>query len=201
VVERGARHVLLAAEQLKIFERAVLVVLILPPDAIALRNRTVRVFPNASVDELPISIRSASSVVRLIRDLADQVAVWIELHRSDRTKQSFGLAVALALLELRLAHAAAKPARPAQPLVARDLAFNEAVRGAKDSEALAFLCQYGGHVRRAFLHSEHGGFSIDHIPRPFEPRGDLRSWRVRVELSQEPQLAGIPRPIVVTCAV
>lgn len=100
-----------AAQALKIFERAVFVIAVLPPDPVAFRDRAVRVLPNAPVNKLPICAVRADAGIRLIRDLANEIAIRVELHSSDRQPVMLSRAGPLAFLELRLAHAPRRPSR------------------------------------------------------------------------------------------
>lgn len=133
MVKRDALHVLLPAEQLEIFQLAVAVVAVFPPDAIALRNRAVRILPNAPVHELPICAVSSDAGVRLIGDFANQIAISVELDRADRGPVAVRGSRSLAFFELCLAHAAGRPARSTDSLVRRHLPFVEAMRSADNA--------------------------------------------------------------------
>jgi hypothetical protein len=133
-LNRGALHVLLAAEQLEIFQLAVAVVAVFPPDAIALRDRAVRILPNSLVNKFPICAVSSDAGVRLIRDFANQIAVSVELDRADRGPVAVRGSRSLAFFELCLAHAAGCPSRSTGSLIRRHLPFVEAMRSADNSQ-------------------------------------------------------------------
>lgn len=190
---------LLTAEQLEIRERAVLFVAVFEPDAMPIRYRAVRVLPYPLMDELPIFARASEACAWFIRDLPAKISVRSHHDRTDRLP---GVRE-LPFFKLSLLHASAtdRPTRPAQSLVGGNLPFHEAMRRAVDPEPLRFLLQHGRQVLCAFLHAEHGSFSIDNHRRPSELRGNLRSRCIRIELSQQLQISGAPRTIVVTRAV
>lgn len=127
-----------SGEQFKIFEHIVLVIAIFPPDAIALRDRAVRVFPNATVDELPIRARAAFACdcFRLVSDLAPKIAVTIHLDCADRNPLPLSSSGALSFLELRRGHPSGTPARAAHTLVRGDVAFRIAMRSAGDAQGV-----------------------------------------------------------------
>lgn len=133
-MKRRAGNVFGAAEQLEIFQRAVAVVAVFPPQAMPFGNRAVRVFPNSPVNKLPICAVRADAGIRLICDLADEIPVGVELHRSDRAP----VVPFLAFLELRLAHASGRPSRPTHSFVRGNLPFVEAVRTTNNAQPFAF---------------------------------------------------------------
>jgi hypothetical protein len=124
-MERGARHRLLLGEQLEIFERAVFVVAVFPPDTVSWWDRTVRGFPHSLMQKFPGFVVRAFAVA-FCGDFYSEVAVSIRLDRSDWKP----VARALAFSELRLAHAAGGPARPPPPFVRWNVAFRKAMRHA-----------------------------------------------------------------------
>ena len=130
-MDGGARHVFGIAKQLEIFQGAIAVVAVLPPNAVSFRNRAVGIYPDPLVYKFPVAIRRARAVVRLVVDFANQVAIWIELHRADRTEFLQGRPPALAFLELSFRHAPRSPARAARAFVRRNVSFRETMGGAE----------------------------------------------------------------------
>ena len=145
------RHVLTIAEQLKILERAIVVIAVLPPDAMAFRDRPMRRFPNSPVNKLPIPIAAALSRP-IVRNFYAQIAVRVRFDRSDRQQISRFLAT----LERCLRHATAadRVARPAQAFVRRHDALLKPVRGAGAYQSLCLDRSQARHVLGCFVQAE-----------------------------------------------
>ena len=144
-MDGGTRHVLFAAQQLQIFERAVFTVAVFPPDAMAGRNRAVGGLPHALMNELPIAAQRASPIVG---DIGDLVAITVELHRADGIPVLICGAATFALFELRLAHASGRPSWTAQPFVGGDVSFRKAMRDTGATQPLGLEVQQMAHMLR-----------------------------------------------------
>src|SRR6266568_5088372 len=105
IMNGHARGMVSARKQLKIGERVIQMVAVFPPDAMPLRNRAVRVFPDQLVHPLPAVIGLRAG----LPGFQEKVAVGVDAERPETHRVSR----LLAFLELRLAHAAAKPSRTA----------------------------------------------------------------------------------------
>ena len=112
---RGARHVLAIAEQLEVFQRAIRVIAVFPPDAMPFGDWPMRRFPHAFVNELPGFIARAQAL-RFLRYLDPQIAVAVCFYCADRKI----VLRPVPFSELRLAHSSAKPARAAKTFVWRN---------------------------------------------------------------------------------
>jgi hypothetical protein len=149
--------VLFVAEQLEVLEGAVSMVAVFPPDAVAFRNPTVRGFPHSLVDKLPISVQSTVSVFRNVRDFANEIAIAIELHRSDRPP----VARSLTFFELRLAHAPGRVPWPTQSLVRRHDSLLKSMWSPSNAEPHRLESEHFPQVCLAFVKSLLHGLAND----------------------------------------
>lgn len=189
-MNRGTHHVLARPQQLQIFEGAVHVTAVLPPEPESFRDRPVCRFPNCAMQEYPVLVVGPHAVLGNIGDLHAQVSVRIRLDGPNRQM----IARHLTGLELCLSHAPRSIARPPRSFVGRDLAGPEAVIGACPGEPGAFLgieCHHEGcALADSITHCR-----LVYFPgRPPKMRSKRRRWRIRVEGTQFGYLARRPNP-------
>ena len=163
-MNRSAHHVIAAGHEFEVFESAVSVVAVFPPNAPALGNRPVSVFPDLAVHEHPVLVVATRAVFRDVGNLEAQVPVRIEFQRAH------GQVIVrhLPWLELRLAHAPHAPAGPALAFVVGRLPGLEPVADACLRQSAALLGMKRCHECRASVDSIALRAVKDFAKRPLE---------------------------------
>jgi hypothetical protein len=167
-VNRRTPHVLLVREQLEIFQGAIFVVAVLPPNAMTFCNWTVRGFPNAAMNEFPILVEGTFARTT-DGNFYPQVAIAVLLDRSYREE----VLRPLTALESGLFHtaAAARIAWPAQSLILRNMPFRKAIPATAFLQPLALFFVEHGYKCSALSDAELFRFSMN---RTYVPPDDRR---------------------------